>query len=235
MLKGKYVVLLLAAGLVCWQAAGIDTVNSGIVDPCKSTATSAAGTSFSCPLGDGNALGSAGLTITVTIKDNTNAPIPGVPATDIWLKGCADALRLCGGSSAINADAATDINGVTTISGDPIVSGCDTGVEVVVQGIVLKNVNCLQLCLPIAIHTPDMKSEGLAGDPPACGGDIVCPDGRVRPNDFNYFTSGYPRTGFAPPYKPCLDYVTPFAAPINLGDYSKFSVHYVPNSPHRCP
>ncbi|MDH5627168.1 MAG: hypothetical protein OEY69_02625, partial [Candidatus Krumholzibacteria bacterium] len=79
MLKGKFAILsLVAAALLCWQVAGVDTVNSGIVDPCNSTASSAAGVHFICPQGDGDPLSGAGLTISVTINDNTNAPVAGI-------------------------------------------------------------------------------------------------------------------------------------------------------------
>jgi hypothetical protein len=228
MLKGKYVVLSLAAALVCMQLAGIETVNSGVVDPCKTTATAASGTSFACPQGDGDALSAAGLTITVTVRDNTNAPIPGVPASDFWLVGCNDRLVLCGGSGSMGATGATDANGVTTIAGDPAVGGCDTGVKVVVQGIVVQEpVNCTPLCLNIAIHTPDMKS--AAG----CAGDNICPDLLIGTSDFSYFSTGYATSANpTPAYKPCLDMAAPFAAPIALADFSKFSAHYL--SAHKC-
>lgn len=228
MLKGKYIVLSLAAALVCWQMAGVDTVNSGIVDPCKTTATAATGTTFACPQGDGDALSAAGLTITVTVRDNTNAPIPGVPASDFWLVGCNDKLALCGGSGSMGASAATNASGVTTITGDPSVGGCDTGVKVVVQGIVVQTGgSCLPLCLNIAVHTPDMKS--VAG----CAGDNICPDLIIGTSDFSYFATGYATAGNpAPVYKACLDYASPFASPIGLADFSKFSVHYL--AAHKC-
>ena len=140
MFKGKFVALsLLAAALLCWQImpAAVDSANSGIVDPCSTTATTAGGCLIICPQGDGTSLGGAGATISVTVKDATGAPVPGIPAADFWLIGCNDALTLCGGSGSSNADAATDGAGQTTISGGLAAGGCDTGLSHVVQGVVI--------------------------------------------------------------------------------------------------
>jgi hypothetical protein len=212
MLKGKFAVLsLVAAALLCWQVAGVDTVNSGIVDPCNSTASSAAGVHFICPQGDGDALSGAGLTISVTIRDNTNAPVAGIPAADFWLIGCNDLVALCGGSGSINASAATDANGATTITGDISGGGCDTGVRVVCQGIVLGNGACAPLCLPIAVRSPDQKS--TTGGPP---------DGLVSGSDFSFFGTSYqspPKPLFA-----CHDFVT--FGTITVADFAKFGAHY---------
>ena len=91
MLKRKFAVLsLAAAALLCLQFAGANTVNSGVVDPCFSSASSPAGVIFACPQDDGVLLSTAGLTSNVTVKDNLNAPVAGVPAADIWLIGCND-------------------------------------------------------------------------------------------------------------------------------------------------
>lgn len=122
-------------------------------DPCGSTATSAAGVHFICPQGDGDALSAAGLTITVTVLDIAHVPVPGIPAQDIWLIGCNDLLVLCGGSGAINATAPTDTNGMTTIEGAIAGGGCDPGVRVVVQGIVIGGGVCSGGCLPIQVRS----------------------------------------------------------------------------------
>lgn len=214
MMKGKFAVLsLVAAALLCWQVAGVETVNSGIVDPCFSTASSASGVHFICPQGDGDALAGAGLTISVTVKDNTDAPVPGIPAADFWLIGCNDLLLLCGGSGSINATAATDLNGNTTIAGDISGSGCDTGVRVVCQGIVLGNGPCAPICLGIAVRSPDQKN--TQGGPA---------EGLVSGSDFAFFG-----TSFQSPPKPyfaCHDFVGGPYGTITVADFAKFGAHF---------
>jgi hypothetical protein len=224
MLKGKFAVLsLVAAALLCWQVAGVDTVNSGIVDPCESTATSDTGVHFICPQGDGDALttggsnpapGGPGLTIFVTILDNTTAPVPGIPAADFWLIGCNDLILLCGGSGSINATAATDAAGQTTIAGDISGSGCDTGVRVVCQGIVLGNGGpCAPLCLAIAVRSPDQKN--TQGGPP---------EGVVSSSDFSFFGTSYASP--PKPYFACHDFVGGPYGTITVADFAKFGAHF---------
>lgn len=214
MLKGKFAVLsLVAAALLCWQVAGVTTVNSGIVDPCNSTASSAAGVHFICPQGDGDALSGAGLTISVTIRDNTNAPVAGIPAADFWLIGCNDLIVLCGGSGSINATAATDANGMTTIAGDISGSGCDTGVRVVCQGIVLGNGACSPICLAIAVRSPDQKNSS--------GG---APEGVVSGSDFSFFGTSYASP--PKPYFACHDFVGGPYGTITAADFAKFGAHF---------
>jgi hypothetical protein len=238
MLKGKYVLLSLAAGLMCWQVTSVKTVNSGIVDACLSTVTATGGVVLVCPLGDGDpltaAVGGVNTQITLTVKDNSNAAIPGIPATDMWLVGCNDGLLLCGGSQGSNADLATNGSGVTTYSNEPISGGCDTGLFAVVQGIVIQNPgSCTPKCLTIASRSPDYKSAGAPGPAP-CAGDLRCPDSKVTNADFSWFVTHYP-TGANPgaPYLACADYAAPLAS-ITLADFSKFSVHFA-GAGHKCP
>jgi hypothetical protein len=243
MLKGKYVLLSLAAALVCWQVAGIDTANSGIVDACKSTVSvggAGSGVVLVCPQGDGDALNSnpggglANCPISLTVRDNANVGIPGIPFTDMWLVGCNDGLLLCGGSQGSNADHATGNGtdfplGTTTFVNEPVSGGCDTGLYVVVQGVVIQNPGtCTPQCLPIAARSPDYKSSGAPG-PPTCLADIRCPDSKVSNSDFSWFTGHY---GTGKPYFACADYAAPLGS-ISLADFSKFSLHFIPL--HKCP
>jgi hypothetical protein len=215
MLKEKFAVLtLVAAALLCWQVAGVETVNSGIVDPCNSTASSGTGVHFICPQGDGDALNSLigpnpDLTISVTIRDNTNAPVVGIPAADFWLIGCNDLLVLCGGSGSINASGATDSNGETTITGDIAGGGCETGVRVVVQGIILGNGACAPICLPISVRGPDL---------------VV--NLSVTAADFSAFGLAFPPNA----YSSCVDYVGGPYGTITVADFSKFGLHFT----HAC-
>lgn len=235
MLKGKFAVLSLgAATLLCLQIAGVGTVNSGIVSKCNSTA-SCPGTypvdisdvAFACPKGDvangfsdvnPDPIAVNNLTISVTVKDNTNAPIVGMPASDVYLKGCNDALVLCGGSAAIAASAATDALGMTTITGDLATGGCDTGVNVVVQGVVIGGGLCPVICLGVAVRTPDFTGPG--------GG---APDGTVTLIDFSDLVKGFPAKYQSPPkpYSACYDLVgSPAFGTVNLSDFSKFGEHF---------
>lgn len=216
MFKGKFVVLsLIAAALLCWQIlpTTVDSVNSGIVEPCSSSATSSGGCYLVCPQGDGDRLDATGATISVVVKDNGGNPIPGVPAADFWLESCnSPGLVLCGGSGTINADAATDANGEATISAQLGAGGCDSvGVVVVVQGVVLQDVNnaCAPLCLPILAKSPDINSDLVV--------DVI---------DLGLFSLLYtsPPHGF----QTCLDYNCDGI--IDLVDFSLFSQHYL----HHC-
>jgi hypothetical protein len=239
MLKGKYVLLSLAAALVCWQAAGIGTANSGIVDACKSSVSATSGVVLVCPLGDGDqltsAVGGVNCQVSLTVRDNANVGIAGIPATDMWLVGCNDGLLLCGGATGSNADLATNASGATTFSNEPIAGGCDTGLYAVVQGVIIQDSGtCQPKCLGIAARSPDYKSAGAPGPAP-CGGDLRCPDSKVTNADFSWFTTHYP-TGANPgaPYLACADYAAPLGAPIGLADFSKFTVHFA-GAGHKCP
>lgn len=222
MLKGKFAVLSLAAGaLLCLQVASVNTVNSGIVDPCNSTASAAAGTIVACPQSDGTTLSSAGSTISVTVKDNTNAAVPGIPAADFWLIGCANGLVLCGGSASIDATAATNSLGQTTIAGDIAAGGCDAGVKVVVQGIVIGGGACPVICLAIIVRSFDLLGPGNTP-----------PDLKVNFTDFTKFGTLYPFPGGGHVYGPgacggsaLIDFVAPFGT-VTLVDFAAFGSHY---------
>lgn len=209
MFKGKFVVLsLLAAALLCWQImpASVEYANSGQVNPCSSTAVTAGGCLLICPQGDGSTLASVGATITVTVKDGTGAALAGIPAADLWLIGWGDSICLCGGSGSINADAATDANGVATISSVLRGSGCDSGVQVVVQGVVIADPTdwTQPLCLPVVVASPDLTCDGF-----------------VESADFSLFDQFF-RGNI--PYSPCADYnCDTFIESI---DFSLFAQHF---------
>ena len=236
----RYLVLsILAAATLIWHVATPDNLNSGIVDSCKSTVSANAGVVLICPLGDGDpltaAIGGVNAQVTLTVRDNTNTPIAGIPAVDMWLVGCNDGLLLCGGSQGSNPDATTDANGVASFSNEPVSGGCDTGVYAVLQGRVVQHPgSCLPNCLPVQMRSPDYKSAGAPGPAP-CGGDIRCPDSRVTNADFSWFVTHYPTTGNpGATYVACADYAAPLGAPIGLADFSKFSVHFA-GAGHKCP
>jgi hypothetical protein len=206
-----------------------------IVDACKSS-ISVGGSAFIvtvCPSGDGDPLSSVGATISLTVRDSAGFGIAGIPKTDMWLVGCNDGLLLCGGSQGSIADRATDSQGATTFSNEPKASGCDTGIYVVAQGLVIKQQGtCVPYCLPIASRSPDYKSAGSPGPAP-CSGDARCPDGKVSMADYNWFISHYARAETAgATYFACADYAQPFGS-ISMADYSKFVVHYI-GAGHQC-
>ena len=210
MFKGKFLVLsLIAAALLCWQMmpASVDTANSGIVNPCSSTASSAGGCYVICHQGDGDRLEDVGATITVYVKDNLGAPIPNVPGADFWLIGCNDQLCLCGGSGSINADSASNSAGRTTISGDLAGGGCDDGVQVVVQGTVIADPLdwTLPLCLPIIVRSPDYNCDLVV--------DII---------DFAVFGADFPSP--PKPYNPCSDFNCDGV--IDIIDFAVFGQHF---------
>jgi hypothetical protein len=210
MFKGKFVVLsLIAAALLSWQVAGVDNANSGIVEPCSSTASAAPGCFLICPQGDGARLDAIGSVVSIQAKDATGAPIAGIPGSDFWLLGCGGNLNPCGGSGSINADSASNSDGRTTIAGDLSAGGCElSGLSVVIQGIVLvSQTNCLDvLCLPLVTVSPDIDGDGSVG--------LL---------DFSQFATGYP----SPPktLTPCLDYDC--SGTVNLIDFSLFAGHYL--------
>ncbi len=204
-----------------------------IVDPCKSFVSATTGIALVCPAGDGDSFSSVGITINLTVRDSQDSGIAGIPRTDMWLVGCNDKLLLCGGSQGSNPDAATNALGQTTFSNEPNASGCETGVYVVVQGLIILKAGCVPNCLPMQLRSPDYKSSGAPGPPP-CGLDTQCPDGKVSMADYTWFTLHYPNwDNPGAPYLACADFATPYSS-ISLADYSRFIIHYT-GTGHRCP
>ena len=205
-MKNRSTIVVMVSVSVCLLLAA-GNPNAQILDICNSDATAAAGVLFCCPQGDGDALAANGLTVTVTIRDNVNAPIANIPAFDIWLTSCAgDVLAMCGGSAAINASAPTDQNGVTTITARFAVGGCDnTGVRAVFQGLAIGAGVCGDPCLPIKIRSPDLNANYV-----------------VNLVDFATFGAGYT----SPPkaYNECIDFVAPFGT-VTLPDFARYGVH----------
>ena len=185
----------------------VSTAGAQIVDFCNTTASSPTGVLFACPQGDGTTLSAAGLTITVTVIDNVNQPVVGIPAEDIWLIGCNDLLGLCEGADAISASGPTDANGQTTITAAFAAGGCDVGgLRVVVQGIVVGAGACGQPCLPIKVRSADIT------------GDL-----HVDLIDLAQFSAGYASP--PKPYVECIDYAAPFGT-VTLADFAKYAAHY---------
>jgi len=218
MFKGKFAVLtlLVAAVALSWSfmPASVNTAYSGIVDPCESSAVMGAGPFCMVAdlVGGGDQLSDLGADISVVAKDNTGAGIPNIPAADFWVVGCTDGLVLCGGSAAVNADSVTNAAGETTITNQLRVGGCDTGLQVVIQGTVVNETgNCgTALCLPIAVNTTDLN------------GDLLS-----NLQDFSAFAQQFPTTANPNPvFNPCLDYDCSGGPLLGLVDFSIFAQHY---------
>ena len=214
MFKGKFVFLtLIAAALLCWQImpASVNTANSGIVDPCSSTAVGAGCCYMVCPQGDGTRLDDipeCNAIISLVARDNLGIPLVGILAQDIWLDGCTD-LCLCGGSGNIDADSNTAVvpPGFTTISGDMQAGGCDLlGLVVVVQGVII---NCPAPCLPYWVTSPDINCDFIV--------DII---------DLALFAAVYVNQPGG--YDACYDFNCDGL--INIVDFAIFSIHYT----HSC-
>ena len=130
MFRGKAIILsFLAALLLCLQNVPltIHAASTGIPEPCSLLVSFMEPGSrcwFICPQGDAQTLASAGNRIQVIVKNINGEPVSGVLASDIWLVGC-DNLFLCAGSGSIDADSATNDQGMTTISGAMAGGGCD--------------------------------------------------------------------------------------------------------------
>jgi hypothetical protein len=146
------------------------------------------------------------------IKSCVGVPIPGIPASDIWLYGCNSDLELCGGANSINADSSTNGDGRTTISGQLASGGCDpSGVIVLVQGIVVTDSLCMgPLCLPVAVKSPDITGSGAVLD------------GVVDVVDLAEFAKGYASP--PKPYTQCFDFNCD--GYVDIVDFSIFAQHY---------
>ena len=203
MFKHKVAVLSIVSAVLLLAAAAF----GGIVDPCESTATTAAGPNtcvLICPAGDGDQLIDKGAAIDVTVNDDTGTGIEGILATDFYLVDCdpSRAMVLCGGSASSNANAATDANGDTQMTGDIAAGGCAQGLSVVVQGF---TIGCPAICMTnIWVKSPDTN------------GDLL-----VNIQDFSTFGAQYPPQPFT---DTCVDYNCDGI--VNLQDFSLFGLHY---------
>lgn len=128
---------------------------AGIPNPALSTASSGTGCIDITPGGNGPALSTPGLTITVTVLDGSSNPIPGYPFQDIWWTDPAmgSGVEMCQGGSV--ADANTNASGVTTISGSASGGGwTQGGVQVYLAGVAVGTP-----LLNIDVNSPDINGD----------------------------------------------------------------------------
>jgi len=194
--------------LAVFNAPGL--AQTGVVDGCLSSSSCFAGAIIVCPAGDGDLLRDQGATIFVTAIDTHGFPIAAIPPQDWWLIGCNDGLSIWNGSASIDADGITDSNGQTSIGAAIKAGGCDIGLSVVVQGIVLmQSPGCAaRECHPISVRSPDVN------------GDLV-----VNLVDFSIWAPSF-QSAAAPA---CHDFS--FDGVVSLVDFSIFGGHFL----HFCP
>jgi len=211
--------LLIGLGLL----APVSIANAIPPGPCvHGEVSSNSGVILVCPKGDGPSLASKGLTISVRILDGYGNPIANWPKKDIGL--VAEGMYACPTAFAgtiLVADAATDADGRTTISGVPKGGGCENGGGVYVavrdNGAVLYlgdagGTDCNVITVPITIRSPDLNG-----------------DGTVSLSDYSQFVAIY-QNG---PYNECADFNGDGV--ISLPDFSMFTTHYQPGHPdHSC-
>lgn len=111
-----------------------------------------------CPAGDGTPLGDVGATITVTITDG-GVPAEGIPPQTFYVFGCNGGLVTCPGTGGVRADAPTDENGQTTISGAIKGGGYDSGLGVFTGIIPEPNICLGEICVPITVVSPDINGD----------------------------------------------------------------------------
>lgn len=121
-------------------------------DLALSSATSPTDCLYICPAGDGQSL--AG--ITVTLLDANGDPVAGYPADQIWADASIPGdLTYC--TTAFLADAPTDANGQTTITGTAAGGGYTQEMQVYVNGQPL-----IGAPLDITVVSPDINGDGAA-------------------------------------------------------------------------
>jgi len=140
--------------------------------------------------------------VQVIVRDANGLPISGYPAADIWLADTGvsgDNIALCQGGSGANAD--TDVNGATTLSG--VIAGgghSQVGMAVYVSGVAvtLNADGSGGIALPIDVNSPDISGDLLVNL-----ADISLFSAAIVSNDF---VGDYTYDGF-----------------VNLSDISLFS------------
>lgn len=210
MFRGKsFILSIIAAALLCWQILPHSTLatSNGTPEPCSllvSFIEPGSRCSFICPQGDGQTLAQGNNRINILVKNINGEPVPGVLASDFWLVGCDD-LALCSGSGSIDADSATNNQGMTTISGTMAAGGCDlNGVHVAIFGILA---GCPPTCLNVSVVSPDLDGDGDV--------DLV---------DFALFAPVFNTVAGNPNYDPCCDYDC--EGDVDLVDFSLFAQHW---------
>ena len=112
------------------NAESVGATEGCLIDACCSPVITDGGVLLVCPAGDGPTLASIGATVSVTVLLclECGTPIPWIPAEDFWIVPHNSAsLALCNGYRSSDADAASDENGYTTMSGSVAAGGSRSG------------------------------------------------------------------------------------------------------------
>jgi hypothetical protein len=163
--------------------------------------------------------------MTISVNNSDTLPIPGIPATDIWLEDCIDFFRpfIPCGVGASSADGPTSAVGKATIFTTTFaVSGCGyygslpslDGVRVLIQGVPLApfGPSCVPgniQCYPVRVRSVDVTEDGTVGL-----GDVAL------------FA-----IGLVGAYNPCVDFN--FDGDVGLPDVAFISRHL--GLAHSCP
>ncbi len=199
MFNRRLLSLVLVTGLILGLAG---LAWAGVPDPGQSEVSAVGGAVTITPAGNGQSLTDRGTPVTVTVRDANGLPIAAYPAQDIWLDdaGTGD-INLCQGGSLADAD--TDVNGVTTISG--VIAGggfTQAGMSVYVSGVALTvavDSGTGSTIVNIDVNSPDINGDRTVNlsDISLFTGDLVVPtfrsdfnhDGGVNLSDISLFTS----------------------------------------------
>lgn len=186
MFNRRLLSLVLAAGLILGLAS---LAMAGVPDAGQSEVSTAGGSVTITPAGNGQTLLSRGAGIDVTVRDANGLAIPAYPAQDIWVddNGSGD-INLCQGGSTADAD--TDENGFTTITG--LISGggyTQLGMSVYVSGVALtlNPDGTGGTSFSLDVNSPDINGDRIVdlSDIALFSGDLVAFNFR---SDYNHDT-----------------------------------------------
>lgn len=192
----KRLLSLAVAGAMVLGLAGV--ASAGIPDETQSTATSAGGVVLITPASTGGAIADAGATITVTVLDAGGFPVANYPFQDIYVDDPGNgSIVLCQGGSVADAD--TDNNGVTTISGIIGGGGQNQTTQVYINGTPLAGTplavgfNSPDIVADLSVDISDFSSFGLDFGTTAFQSDLVY-DNSVDIADFSVFGLSFGQT-----------------------------------------
>lgn len=187
----KRLLSLAVAGAMVLGLAGI--ASAGIPDEGNSTAAGPGSpvVALITPASTGNSIASVGGTITVTVLDFANGPVVNYPFSDIIVDDDGDnSIALCQGGST--ADANTNAQGITTISGLIGGGGFTTQTNVWIAGTKLTGTaldlgfNSPDNTGDLVVDIADFSNFGLDFNTAAFRSDLVF-DGIVDIADFSKF------------------------------------------------